>query len=87
MVANELRNVEEERRMARAVETASQGVWMKLESAVPRTLIWKRCCRKEDFFSLFCPGPILTILRYNLFLGIFFWFTVYVNSGKFTFLE
>ena len=45
MVTDEVQNVEQEKRMARAVEITSQGAWMKSESAVPRKItgktLWK----------------------------------------------
>ena len=47
MVTAEVRNVEEEQRMARAVGMASQGAWMKWESAVPRKITWKTLWKME----------------------------------------
>ena len=47
MVTDELRNVEEEKRMARAVGMASQGAWMKWESAVPRKITWNTLWKME----------------------------------------
>ncbi len=47
MVANEIRKMEEEKRMARAVGMASQGAWMKWESAVAKKISWRTLWKME----------------------------------------
>ena len=53
MVTDELRNVEEEKRMAKTVGMTSQAAWIKLKRALPRKIISKTLLKIEPIRSQF----------------------------------
>ena len=65
MVTDEVRNVEEEKRMASAVGMASQGAWMKWESAVPRKITRKILWKMELIRTQFTIHRRMIYYRYQ----------------------